>query len=120
MRRWVITAALLANALSSGAVLIALWYDAGWGHAARLSSMETRLLIVVAGAAFALNLLLVPVLGISFWARDRGTRRLRAQVATLAAPSAPGPPAAAWTAPPDDTERIPLAPRHVGAKADEA
>ena len=34
-----------------------------------------------AAAAFALNLLLVPVLGISFWARDRGTRRLEARLA---------------------------------------
>ncbi len=29
MRRWVITVALLANALASGLVLFTLWYDTG-------------------------------------------------------------------------------------------
>jgi hypothetical protein len=36
---------------------------------------------VAAVAALVMNLLLVPVLGISFWARDRGTRRLEARLA---------------------------------------
>jgi hypothetical protein len=100
MRRWVIVAALLANALLSGLVLLKLWADAGWDTAAQLSSAEVDLLIVVALVALALDLVLVPVLGISFWARDRGTRRLQAQVASLAAaqppvavPPAPGGPA---------------------------
>ncbi len=81
MRRWVITLALLANALASGLVLIAFWYDAGWGHAPRPSATTAEVMIVAAVAAFALNLLLVPVLGISFRARDRGTRRLEARLA---------------------------------------
>jgi hypothetical protein len=84
MRRWIITVTLVANALLGALVLLKLWYQAGWGNAARLSSTETRLLIVVAVAAVAFTLLLVPVLGISFWVRDRGTRRLQARVATLA------------------------------------
>ena len=89
MRRWIITIALATNALLGGLVLLKLWYQAGWGHAVRLSSTETRLLIVVAVAAVAFTLLLVPVLGISFWARDRGTRRLQARVASLATPTRP-------------------------------
>ena len=92
MRRWIIIAALVTNALLALLVLLELWYQAGWGHAVRLSSTETRLLIVVAVAAGAFTLLLVPVLGISFWARDRGTRRLQARVASLAPPA--GAPAA--------------------------
>jgi len=92
VRRWIIIAALITNALLAGLVLIKLWYRAGWGHAVRLSSTEARLLIVVAVAAVAFTLLLVPVLGISFWARDRGTRRLQARVDSLATPT--GPPAA--------------------------
>ena len=35
MRRWVIALALLANALASGLILLAFWYDAGWGEAPR-------------------------------------------------------------------------------------
>lgn len=91
MRRWVITVALLANALASGLVLLLILNDEGWGSAARLSETEAETLIVVAAVAFVLNLVLVPVLGISFWARDRGTRRLEAR---LAAPrdDAPHPP----------------------------
>jgi hypothetical protein len=81
MRRWIITVALLANALVSGLVLLKLWYGPGWGHATQLSVTETKVLVVAAVAAFTLNLLLVPVLGISFWARDRGTRRLEARLA---------------------------------------
>jgi hypothetical protein len=91
VRRWIITVALVANALLAVLVLLKLWYQAGWGHAVRLSSTETRLLIVVAVAAVAFTLLLVPVLGISFWARDRGTRRLTERVASLVA--GPHPPA---------------------------
>ncbi|MEA2510599.1 MAG: hypothetical protein QOJ59_86 [Thermomicrobiales bacterium] len=81
MRRWVITLALLANALASGLVLIEFWYDSGWGNAPRPSATTAQVTIVVAAVAFALNLLLVPILGISFWARDRGTRRLEARLA---------------------------------------
>ena len=111
MRRWIITIALATNALLGGLVLLKLWYQAGWGHAVRLSSTETRLLIVVAVAAVAFTLLLVPVLGISFWARDLGTRRLQARVATLAAvPHAPGPSVASGAAPFDDADTIAPAP----------
>ena len=85
MRRWIIIAALIVNALLGTLVLLKLWYQAGWGHAARLSSAETRFSIVVAVAAVAFTLLLVPVLGISFWARDRGTRRLTERIASLVA-----------------------------------
>jgi hypothetical protein len=88
MRRWIIVASLGMNALLGVVVLLKLWYQAGWGHAVRLSATEARLLIVVAAAALALDLVLVPVLGISFWARDRGTRRLEARVASLAPPVA--------------------------------
>jgi hypothetical protein len=80
MRRWFISVALLANALVSGLVLLLLLNGGGWGESARLSATETEVLVVAAAAAFALNLLLVPVLGISFWARDRGTRRLEARL----------------------------------------
>ena len=81
MRRWIIFLALLANALATGLVLIVFWYDAGWGHAPRPSVRTAQVMIAAAVAALALNLLLVPVLGISFWARDRGTRRLEARLA---------------------------------------
>ena len=81
MRRWLITGALLANALASGLVLLLLLSDGGWGDAVGLSAGEARLLVVVAAAAFALNLLLAPVLGISFWARDRGTRQRETRLA---------------------------------------
>ena len=84
MRRWIIIAALVANALLGALILLKLWYQAGWGHAVRLSATEARLLIVVAVVAVAFTLLLVPVLGISFWARDRGTQRLKDRVASLA------------------------------------
>jgi hypothetical protein len=94
MRRWVIILALLANALASGLVLIEFWFDAGWGNAPRPSATTAQVMIVVAVAAFALNLLLVPVLGISFWARDRGTRRLQARLAEPRdVPPKDGPPA---------------------------
>ena len=89
MRRWIITVTLIANALLGTLVLLKLWYQAGWGHAVRLSSTETRLLIVVAVVAVAFTLLLVPVLGISFWARDRDTQRLNRRVASLATPTRP-------------------------------
>jgi hypothetical protein len=80
MRRWFITAALAANALISGLVLLLLLTDGGWGGATTLSAMEGEMLVVVAVAALALDLLLVPVLGISFWARDRGFRRQEAEL----------------------------------------
>ena len=57
-----------------------------------------QVLVVAAAAAFALNALLAPVLGISFWDRDRGTRRLEARLAAPASrslqdrPSAPARP----------------------------
>ena len=80
MRRWLIVDALLVNALLDGLVLLLLLND-GWGDAVRLSATQARLLVVVAVAAFVLNLLLAPVLGLSFWARDRGTRKLETQLA---------------------------------------
>jgi hypothetical protein len=101
VRRWIIIAALFTNALLGLIVLLELWYQAGWGHAVRLSSTEARLLIVVAVVAVAFTLLLVPVLGISFWARDRGTRRLTERVASLVAgPRLPATPL--WTADADE------------------
>ena len=80
MRRWFITAALGANALISGLVLLLLLTDGGWGGTTRLSATEAEVLVVVAVAALVLDLLLVPVLGISFWARDRGFRRQEAEL----------------------------------------
>jgi len=94
MRRWVITVALLSNALASGLVLFTLWYDTGWGQAPRLSATTAQVMIVAAAAAFALTLLLVPLLGISFWARDRGTRRLEAELAESRDTPRPGGPRA--------------------------
>ena len=82
MRRELIIIALLANALISGLVLLLLLNDGGWGEATQLSATEAELLIVVAAAAFVLNLLLVPVLGLSFWARDRSFRRQEAELET--------------------------------------
>lgn len=82
MRRWVITLALLANALSSGLVLLLLLNGGGWGDAAQLSATEVQVLVVVAAVALVLTLVLVPVLGISFWARDRSFRRQEAKLAT--------------------------------------
>src|SRR5688572_16546867 len=79
MRRWLIIDTLLVNALFAGLVLLLL-LDGGWGDAVRLSATQARLLVVVATAAFVLNLLLAPVLGFSFWARDRGTRKLETQL----------------------------------------
>jgi hypothetical protein len=90
MRRWVISSALLANALAGGVVLLVLLYRGGWGNAADLSPVVAQILVVLAAVAFVLTLLLVPVLGISFWANDRGTRWLEAR---LAEPSHDGPPA---------------------------
>ena len=81
MRLWFIAAALFANAVASGLLLLQLLNGGGWGEAPRLSATDAQVLVVVAAAAFALNLLLVPVLGISFWARDRGTRKLEARLA---------------------------------------
>ena len=80
-RRWVISSALLANALASGLVLLVLLYQGGWGNAVALSPVVAQILVVFAAVAFVLTLLLVPVLGISFWASDRGTRRLEARLA---------------------------------------
>ncbi|MGH2618930.1 MAG: hypothetical protein ACRDJC_27190 [Thermomicrobiales bacterium] len=81
MRRWVISSALLANALASGVVLLVLLYRGGWGNAVDLSPVVAEILVVLAAVAFALNLLLIPVLGISFWASDRDTRRLEERLA---------------------------------------
>ena len=81
MRRWLIVDALVANALAGGLVLLLLWSNGGWGEPARLSAAEARLLLAVVLVAFALNLLLAPVLGLSFWARDRGTRHLETRLA---------------------------------------
>ena len=81
MRRWFITCALLANAGISGLVLLLLLTDGGWGSAPRLSATEAELLVVAAGVALVLNLLLIPVLGITFWARDRGFRKQAAELA---------------------------------------
>ena len=91
MRRWFIAAALFANALASGLLLLQLLNGGGWGEAARLSVTDVEVLVIAAAAAFALNLLLVPVLGISFWARDRGTRRLEARLAARPESSPDGP-----------------------------
>jgi hypothetical protein len=88
MRRELIIIALLANALISGLVLLLLLNGGGWGDATRLSATEAELLIVVAAAAFVLNLLLVPVLGLSFWARDRSFRRQEAELETRRHPPA--------------------------------
>ena len=81
MRRWVISSALLANALASGVVLLVLLYRGGWGNAVDLSPVFAQILVVLAAVALVLTLLLVPVLGISFWVSDRGTRRLQARLA---------------------------------------
>lgn len=86
MRRFFIAGALLANALISGLVLLQLLNGAGWGQAVRLSVTDAEILVVVAAVAFALNLLLVPVLALSFWTNGRGIRRLQAR---LAAPRPP-------------------------------
>ena len=80
MRGSFVLGALLANALASGLVLLLLLNDGGWGTAPQLSVTEAELLVVVAAAAFVLNLLLAPVIGISFWAGARGTRRLEARL----------------------------------------
>ena len=82
MRQGVITLALLANALSSGLILWLLLDGGGWGRATRLSGHQAELVIVVAAAALLLDLLLVPVLGISFWARDRSFRRQETELAS--------------------------------------
>jgi hypothetical protein len=82
MRREFIIIALFANALSNGLVLLLLLNGGGWGEATPLSTTESQLLIVVAAVAFVLNLLLVPVLGLSFWARDRTFRRQEVELET--------------------------------------
>jgi hypothetical protein len=89
MRRFVITGALVANGLASGLVLLELLNGDGWGKPATLSVTTVQLLVVAAAAALALTLVLAPVLGISFWARDRGARRLEARLATPAARAEP-------------------------------
>ena len=66
MRRWVISSALLANALASGVVLLVLLDRGGWGNEVALSPVVAQILVVLAAVAFVLTLLLVPVLGISF------------------------------------------------------
>ena len=42
MRRWVISSALLANALASGMVLFVLLYRGGWGNKVVLSPVVVR------------------------------------------------------------------------------
>ena len=81
MRRWFITSTLLANALISGLVLLLLLNDGGWGSSNLLSATESELLFIVAAVALVLDLFLMPVLGISFWARDRGFRQQAAALA---------------------------------------
>ena len=81
MRRWFITCAVLANALVSGVLLLGLGRGAGWGEAAALAARDAQLLIVLAAAAFVLNLLLVPVLTISSWTRNHELRGLKARLA---------------------------------------
>jgi len=92
MRRWFITGALVANALISGLVLLLLLNNGGWGKETLLSATEASLLVVVAAVALVLTLLLVPVLGISFWARDRGFRRQEAELETRRHPASTDPP----------------------------
>ena len=92
MRRWLIIDALLVNGLLGGLVLLMLLGDGGWGEAARLSATEAKLLTVVAAAAVVLDLLLAPVLGLSFWSRDRGTRQLETRLAASEAQPRHGPP----------------------------
>ena len=92
MRRWLIIDALLVNGLLGGLVLLMLLSDGGWGEAARLSATEVKLLTIVAAAAVTLDLLLAPVLGLSFWARDRGTRQLETRLAASEAQPRLGPP----------------------------
>jgi hypothetical protein len=45
MRRWVISSALLANALASGVVLLVLLYRGGWGNAVDLSPVVAQILV---------------------------------------------------------------------------
>ena len=94
MRGSFVLAALLANALASGLVLLLLLNDGGWGAAPQLSVTQAQLLVAVAAVAFVLNLLLAPVIGISFWAGARETRRLEAELdAARRAPPRDEPPA---------------------------
>lgn len=88
MRRWIITMALVANALSSGLVLLLLRNGGGWAEATRLSAPQAEALVAAALVALVLDLLLMPGLGISFWARDRGFRRQEAELELRRRPSA--------------------------------
>jgi hypothetical protein len=90
VRRWFITAALAANALISALVLLLLLNGGGWAEATRLSATQAEVLVVVALVALVLDLLLVPVLGISFWARDRGFRRQESELEMRRQDRAPG------------------------------
>jgi hypothetical protein len=65
-----------------------LLYRGGWGNAVDHAPVVAQIPVVLATVAFGLTLLLVPVPGISFWANDRGTRRLDSR---LAEPSHDGP-----------------------------
>ena len=47
MRRWVISSALLANALASGVVLLVLLYRGGWGNTVDLSPVVAQILVVL-------------------------------------------------------------------------
>lgn len=124
MRRWVITIALLAQVLLGGLVLALLLNGGGWGDAAQRSATEVEVLVVVAAVALVGTLLLVPVLGISFWARDRSFRRQETELATLRhqtpgvePPSLPSPdnPTASTSAP--GPIKFPRVRRPVGRKS---
>jgi len=85
VRRWVIVAAVLANALSSALVLLLLWRQSGWNEEARLSATRVDLLILAAAVAFVLNLVLAPVVALGFWREQRKARTLQHRVVSLAA-----------------------------------
>ena len=78
MRRWFITVALFANALISGLVLLLLLNGGGWGGATKLSPTVAEIMVIVALVALVLDLLLIPVLGISFRAHARKLHRQEA------------------------------------------
>jgi hypothetical protein len=89
MRRWFITLTLLANVLLSALVLVLLLNGNAWGEPTRLSATEADLLVIVAAIALVLTLVLAPLLGISFWSRDRSTRRLEERLARTPIPAHP-------------------------------
>jgi hypothetical protein len=85
MRRFVITSALFSNALATGLMLFLLLLGDGWNEPASFSANTVQFVVIVSAVAFVLNLVLAPVVGLSFWARDRGTRRLEARLDTTTA-----------------------------------